>query len=300
MKAHKSVLTSGDVAAWPLLQLVAKPVSRCVPLTYATQHVLCVRLSFWRSPSASLRSAVCCNHLWRSGSLTLSSLRPDPVQPVCNHGQGEEVRWLRRTWRPRRGRSRPCAGYCPSGFGARPSCAGWPRLLHCTCPVTLHGTAAAVSGIRHTRGVLPVPLKSRALARKHSQQPAAAGWRRHSASCLDQHLSAAPGFATGTYAVRSGRSEASAARGRHCAVRPAPLNNALFPPLTRVRSPVPQPYQHRGHRPRRLRQVHHHRTLDLQAGRCVPLVGNPQLSVCSCEVADALPLAALLQASTSV
>ena len=100
--------------------------------------------------------------------------------------------------------------------------------------------------------------------------------------------------------VRSGRSEASAARGRHCAVRPAPLNNALFPPLTRVRSPVPQPYQHRGHRPRRLRQVHHHRTLDLQAGRCVPLVGNPQLSVCSCEVADALPLAALLQASTSV
>jgi hypothetical protein len=43
----------------------------------------------------------------------------------------------------------PAIALVASGHG--PPRAVWPRLLHCTCPVTLHGTAAAVSGIRHTR-----------------------------------------------------------------------------------------------------------------------------------------------------
>jgi hypothetical protein len=82
---------------------------------------------------------------------------------------------------------------------------------------------------------------------------------------------------------------------RLCSVAPPafvllPSPNSLLhtrcPPLT---PPLPllslhQPYQHRGYRPRRLRQVDHHRPLDLQAGRCAPQASP--LPPCSAPLGD--------------
>jgi len=69
--------------------------------------------------------------------------------------------------------------------------------------------------------------------------------------------------------ARAPKAQISALPGRERALRarPSAASMCLCPlPLTPLSA---QPYQHRGHRPRRLRQVDHHRPLDLQAGRCV-------------------------------
>jgi hypothetical protein len=139
------------------------------------------------------------------------------------------VRWLRRTWRPRRGRSRPCAGYCPSGFGARASTRrlAAPAALH----MPRHSARDGGGGVGHTtyawraagaaekpstRSQALTAARSRRLAPSQRELPRSASQR--CAWCRDWHLCGS--------IVRSQRGLRRQGEA-YCAVRPAP---ALFPP----------------------------------------------------------------------